>query len=521
MLRTTSLLSAFILAVLTFPTSAQISFGGEPYGLDRANALPEAPVVVMPEVDEEALKAEDAIRLQLGKQGPYRFGFNHVVDLGLDNSGVWKSLPNGDRVWRLGVECPSAYSINFKFDRYVVPEGARVFVYNTAGEVIGGFTAASNPGHQVLGVTQVPGERITIEYIEPANVAGRGELHIDQVTHAYRDIVGSAPSLNESGSCNNNVICPEGDPWRNQIRSVAMITVGGDGICTGQLINNCADDGTPYFLTARHCTQGENVGTWVFRFNWDSPTCSPTSNAPTNRTVSGATMRATVSNADAALIQLNSTPPESYNVFYTGWDKSNIAATSATAIHHPSGDIKKISFENQAVVSTTYGGAQVWKVNAWDDGTTEGGSSGSGLWNQNGLLVGQLYGGDASCGFNFNDYYGKLATSYSSFTQWLGDCGDQLEGYPLTTGLAEDMKGGQLGLYPNPTNGSVTISLPNTSGSIGIRVLDAVGRLVMENTLNASGDQVTVDLSGEPEGIYSVLILTAEKRYVSRLALSR
>ena len=54
----------------------------------------------------------------------------------------------------------------------------------------------------------------------------------------------------DSGSCNNNVICPEGDPWRDQIRSVAMITVGGSGFCTGQLINNCANDGTPYFLTA-------------------------------------------------------------------------------------------------------------------------------------------------------------------------------------------------------------------------------------------------------------------------------
>ncbi|MCB0771582.1 MAG: hypothetical protein KDC00_14370, partial [Flavobacteriales bacterium] len=236
-----NLLSTIVLsaALLIGGTSvhAQIEFGGKPYGTDHSNALPEAPVEVMPAVDAEALLAEDALRLQESKQGPFRFGFNHAVDLGLINSGVWSTMSNGDRVWRLGIRCPEAYSINFVFDRYVVPEGAKVFVYNEADVVIGGFTAASNPGHTVLGVTQVPGERITVEYVEPATVQGRAELHINQVTHAYRDVVGSAPSLNESGSCNNNVICPEGDPWRNQIRSVAMITVGGSGFCTGQLIN--------------------------------------------------------------------------------------------------------------------------------------------------------------------------------------------------------------------------------------------------------------------------------------------
>lgn len=519
-LRSSIVLSAALLFGGT-SVHAQIEFGGKPYGTDHSNALPEAPVEVMPAVDAEALLAEDAIRLQESKQGPFRFGFNHEVDLGLANSGVWSTMSNGDRVWRLGIRCPEAYSINFVFDRYVVPVGAKVFVYNESGDVIGGFTAESNPGHAVLGVTQVPGERITVEYVEPASVQGRGELHINQVTHAYRDVVGSAPSLNESGSCNNNVICPVGDPWRNQIRSVAMITVGGSGFCTGQLINNCADDGTPYFLTARHCTQGDNVATWVFRFNWDSPTCSTTSNAPTNRTVSGSTMRATVSNADAALLQLNSTPPESYNVFYTGWDKSTTAATSATGIHHPSGDIKKISFEYQPVTSATYGGAQVWRVSAWNDGTTEGGSSGSGLWNQNGLLVGQLYGGEASCSYNFNDYYGKLSTSYSSFSQWLGNCGNQLQGYPITTGIADTVMDGPLVIAPNPSTGRVAISVPVRSGTLAIRVLDAVGRVVEERTVTASGDRIELDLSENAEGVYSVQVVAADKRYTSRLVLAR
>src|SRR5690606_27422856 len=64
-----------------------------------------------------------------------------------------------------------------------------------------------------------------------------------------------------------------------------------------------------------------------------------------------------------------------------------------------------------------------------DDGTTEPGSSGSGLWNQNGHLIGQLYGGQASCGNNVNDYYGRFDVSWSQLEAHLGSCGPMLDGY--------------------------------------------------------------------------------------------
>src|SRR5690606_10985800 len=134
--------------------------------------------------------------------------------------------------------------------------------------------------------------------------------------------------------------CPEGDPWRDQIRSVAMMVVGGSGLCTGQLINNCAEDGTPYFLTANHCLGG-STNNWVFRFNWESPSCNQNQNGPTNQSVTGATLKANSAGSDVALLQLNSTPPAGYNVYYSGWDRSGTASTSNVGIHHPSGDIKK------------------------------------------------------------------------------------------------------------------------------------------------------------------------------------
>ena len=417
------------LAGLQLPVSGQVSFGGSPIGTKAEKlGLPRAVTHTLPTVDVDALLAEDAVREASGIKGPWRFGYNHSVHLGTDNAGTWDVLPNGDRLWRLSVECPGALSINFVFDAYVVPYGGMVFVYNEAGEVLGGFTAESNPGHTEMGVTQLAGERITIEYQEPAARAGQGYLHINQVTHGYRDVLGLLKGLGDSGSCNNNVACPVSAGWEDQIRSVAIITVQGNGACTGQLINNCSNDGTPYFLTANHCLSG-GVGGWVFRFNWESPTCTPTTNGPTNQTVAGAQLLANSGASDVALLQLNSTPPASYGVYYTGWDKSGATPSSAVAIHHPSGDVKKISFENNALQQGNFGGAQCWHVTAWDDGTTEGGSSGSGLWDQNKRLVGQLFGGQASCSFNFNDYYGRFDVSYPILQQYLGNCGDILDGF--------------------------------------------------------------------------------------------
>ena len=507
--------------VLATVTQAQLSFGGKPLGLDPSAHLPEAPVVVLPAVDVDALMAEDLVLQAEGKARPFRFGYNHGVDLGLENSGLWTTISNGDRVWRLGLICPGAFSINFEFHDYIVPEGAQVFVYNDDGEVMGGFEAGSNPGNTTLGVAPLAGEHITVEYVEPASVQGQGRLRIGQVTHAYRDIMKSNDDLFDSGSCNNNVICPVGDPWRDQIASVAMIVLGGSGLCTGQLINNCADDGTPYFLTANHCLG--NPQNWVFRFNWESPTCNTTTNAPTNRTVSGASLLAHGTISDYALLQLNTAPPEAYNVYYSGWNKSEQPASSVVAIHHPEGDIKKISFSTQPVIYDTLDNIISWRVPAWNDGTTEGGSSGCGLWDPNGRLVGQLYGGFASCGFNFDDFFGRFSISYPFLEPWLGSCGNTRDGYRTPAiGIEENRDRNTLIVAPNPTSGSVTLTLPEaSSGRSRITVIDALGSIVLEEYLVSRSRNTTLDLSSLPPAQYVIRLTTMDYSAVQRVMVSR
>ncbi|HEY0978171.1 MAG TPA: trypsin-like peptidase domain-containing protein [Flavobacteriales bacterium] len=431
------------------PSSAQIAFEGTPWARHaKKMGLSEVPVYKRNALDRQALLAEDEQRAADGNKR-LRFGVNHATDLTLDNSGVWDVLPNGDRVWRLSIELKEAFSINFEFNTFEVPEGGKVFVYTPSGETLGAFTAQSNPGHTELGVGLLPGDRITVEYDEPAAVAGQGRLRIGQVTQGYRDSFAARKGFNESLGCNNNVICPEGDPWNAQIRSVARIVVNGGDWCTGQLINNCSNDGTPYFLTANHCVSG-SVSNWVFAFNWESSTCATNTNTPMNQTVSGATLLENSGGSDVALLRLNSTPPSGYNVYYSGWDASGAAPLDQVGIHHPSGDQKKISFNGETSASTNYGGAQTWQVDAWDDGTTEGGSSGSGLWDQNGRLVGQLFGGTFGC--NCTDYYGKFSVSHPLLDEWLGSCADILDGHdPNAASFAVD--GAIQGINNIPENG--------------------------------------------------------------------
>ena len=418
----------FPIIVTALPLWAQVSYGGRPASL--SGSLPAPAGVRMANVDVAVLAAQDAIN-DHDKSIPYRFGYNHGVDLSLANSGEWTTLEDGTRLWRLGIVCPEALSVNFEFNDFRPAPGAKIFVIDAWGRYIGAFTAANDHGEHVLGVQAMKGSQITIEYEVPA-IGPLGTLRIGQVTHGYRDIFKYARALGDAGSCNNNVICPEGDGWRDQIRSVAMITVGGSGICSGTLINNCASNGTPYFLTANHCLPTDhNVSTWVFRFNWNSPSCAQNQNGPTNQTVSGATYLASNAGSDIGLLQLNSTPPASYNVYYSGWDRSGTIPTSQTVIHHPQGDVKKISFDNNVATQATYGGAACWRIATWEDGTTEPGSSGGGLWDQNKRLIGQLYGGEATCSNNVNDYFGRLNVSFtnSSLQTWLGACGNTVNGY--------------------------------------------------------------------------------------------
>jgi PKD repeat protein len=129
---------------------------------------------------------------------------------------------------------------------------------------------------------------------------------------------------------------------------------------------------------------------------------------------------ATTSKVDFSLVQLSSSPPQVYEPFYSGWDRRVVSyLDTVTCIHHPNGSVKKISKSFRRVVTADFGGGYDanthWKISTWDVGTTEPGSSGSPLFNADHRIVGDLTGGDATCTYNFNDYFQKLSVSWDRY----------------------------------------------------------------------------------------------------------
>lgn len=397
---------------------AQLSESGTPYSF-RNIVSNEIITIEMPSVDIETLLAEDAVEEKLGI--PYRFGYPIETDINLIEQGTFERLANGDKIWRLRISASGATSINLNYNDFWIPEGAKFYIYNDAREeVIGAFTKRNNKENGEFATGIVRGDAVTLEYFEPAFVESPGFINISSVVHGYKDVFKKLDTddFGSSGACNNNTICPEGDDWRNEIRAVAMIlTSSGSRLCSGVMVNNVRQDLTPYFLTANHCV-GSTSPNWIIMFKYQSSQCSPSINGPLNFTVQGTQMKANNSSSDFALFQLNEAPPDSYEVHFSGWSAIDIPATSSVGIHHPAGDVKKISFDYDPTTSTDYEPSPYlpnshWKVTVWDDGTTEPGSSGSPIYDQNKRITGQLHGGWASCTSLTADYYGKFSMSWN------------------------------------------------------------------------------------------------------------
>jgi hypothetical protein len=411
--------TVFLILFLTSLISySQISYPGTPASFEaKVNTTN---IYTLPSIDVEALKMEDAI-VDKYKDRPWRFGQNVYVDIDIIDQ-AFDTIINGKKIWLMTFKSDGALTLNFTFDQFHLPANTELYLYNVdKSMVLGAFNYNNNSKDGVFATTLIPGDEVTIEVNQDTAVNELPTLHLYRITHGYRNAYDYAmKSFGQSGSCNVNVACPQAAGWEDQIRSVCMLVSGGNGFCSGALINNTNNDGTPYVLTANHCYS--DPSSWVFWFNWQSPTCSNPSSSPSYNSMSGATLKARYANSDFCLVQINNDIPASYNVYFSGWNRTtddNISG-KVVGIHHPSGDIKKISWSNGGVSTTTYlnnsipGDGTHWRITSWSDGTTtEPGSSGSPLFDPTGHIIGQLHGGYAACGNTSSDWYGKLGVSWN------------------------------------------------------------------------------------------------------------
>lgn len=401
---------------------AQQGDGGMPKGEKTSGMFKNVYTWRFDQPDVEALRTEDAEIDDTGT-APWRFGFNNFTNLGLANSGTWYELPNGDKIWLLKIVCDNALTVNLTFDQTVIPEGNELYVYNPDKSFILGKFTDYHLYDGELGTELVPGSEVIVEYFVPAiNKDKVGNVNVYRVTHGYRT-AGEymEKAFGSSGNCNMNVNCPDGAAWVNQRNSAVMLVSGGSGFCSGALVNNTLNDGKPYVLTANHCYS--NPANWVFRFNWQAAACTNPGSSPTFQSLSGAVLRSRRTPTDFCLVEItgglvNASVPLTYNPYFAGWDHSNTPPSTSVSIHHPSGDIKKIAFDDNPAISVQAMGStepnSSWQV-IWDrNTTTEGGSSGSPLFDQNKRVIGQLWGGGASCqNLSAPDYYGRFGSSWN------------------------------------------------------------------------------------------------------------
>ncbi|NUN96643.1 MAG: proprotein convertase P-domain-containing protein, partial [Candidatus Omnitrophica bacterium] len=316
--------------------------------------------------------------------------------------------------------------LNVGFTKYFMPKGGQLFLFSPDyTEVIGPFTERDNEDHGELWTPILRGDELVIEAWLPSGGEKRLKLELGSVNHGFRGW--DKVEDHTSGACNVDVACPEGDPWRDQIRSSGVYSINGTFACSGALINNTAQDQKPYFLSAFHCgiTTG-NAPTIVVYWNYENSTCRTPGSAQSGQngdgTIdqfnTGAILRAQYSTSDFALVELDDPISSAFNPYWSGWDRASADPPSVVAIHHPDTAEKRISFENDPTTTTSYletatpGNGTHIRVTDWDLGTTEPGSSGSPLYSPEKRIVGQLHGGYAACGNNLSDWYGRLSVSW-------------------------------------------------------------------------------------------------------------
>jgi len=442
-----------LLFVLPIAVTGQISRGGIPIQIQKLKSTSyNTDLVVMPAVGNMKMRGLYSIADQ-NMLKSFRFAHSFNVSLNPNNSGTWYNTTQVN-VWQLRIRSSGAYSLNLIFDQYKLPENARLYLISeNTGEIKGAYTSDNNSGNHIFAVEPIEGDELLVQYEEPVNVSFRGELQVAKVAHDYIGIVTKDHRpLGISGSCNVNVNCDAATGSENIRDGVCRIIIEGTEICTGTMVNNTALDGTPYILTANHCIKSEiQAQSSIFLFNYESPYCSSI-DGDVSHSLSGSSLKASFDSLDFALVRLNNVPPANYRSYLVGWNRKNVAPSSSICIHHPLGDIKKISIDNNPAITSKFNSNYLakgfWNVQRWEYGVTEQGSSGGPLLDQNKQLIGTLTGGSASCppGLPTNDYFEKFALAWDYRSEsskqlkaWLDPINsnvEKLDGMAANSGVA-------------------------------------------------------------------------------------
>lgn len=357
----------------------------------------------------------------------------------LKSKGLKSKINNQFQSFNSGITFLQKVELSIEAESYIrfsdfhLPEGSRLFIIGDDGnQVLGAYSADNNKDSGRFICGPVKGSFI-IEYNHP--IAGLEQLpfQVDEIYTGTSDVGAMTTGYNTSYECMININCDEGRRYSDEKKGVVRLRMVGEqgiALCTGSLLNNTAKDRIPYVLTAFHCERPVGIDftpfydLWYFDFNFEANSCANPNGEPDFVAVQGAEKIAEWEETDMMLLRIIDPIPVEANAYFNGWDiRENHLPIRSALIHHPNGDIKKISQDTDSTTldnverawdngSTTPAGSHY--RTEFDDSTFQPGSSGAPLFDDQGRVIGQLHGGPRSddlCTIAIA-YSGRLARSW-------------------------------------------------------------------------------------------------------------
>ncbi|WP_394787384.1 serine protease [Rhodoferax sp.] len=424
----------------------------------------------------------------------------------------WQSTASGGKAAAISISSASAKGVRLGVLVRSLPADATLRVYaqgsTTAFTMTGQEVAATLQRNADAGDTSdaariywtplIDGSEATLE-IELSAQASTADVQIaiPKLSHLYSSMQisedgDSVAKIGQSASCEVNVAC--NTSYSSESNSVArMVFVGTDGgsyVCSGALVNDTNSSGTPYFLSANHCISKQSEAStlqtyWFYRAN----TCAGTTLNPSYQIRSGgASLLYASSVTDTSFMLLVSAPPT--GVTYAGWSvAAPTLGAAAVGLHHPEGDLQKVStgtvstfqdctaldpVTNSFSCSTSTQSVGKFLNATFSSGSTEAGSSGSPLFQGSShYLVGQLFGGSASCSNpSGSNIYGRFDVAYNTaLSQWLNSSSASLSvttlgnGTGTVTSSPAGISCGATCATPFPIGTAVTVTATPASGA--------------------------------------------------------